>query len=133
MYEAFNAISPSILENGCRNLIHHLIRTRTWSFGHALLCSPCFPVGQTYLNDSPSSFCPCSFEAAAYDFGRDICGFRGVIFGTFGMTFVLVVVFDALALVYGLMFVLAMAFDALVQTRSSVDESDIMCFHSESD
>lgn len=49
------------------------------------------------------------------------------------MTFVLVVVFDALALVYGLMFVLAVAFDALVQTRSSVDDSDIMCFHSESD
>lgn len=49
------------------------------------------------------------------------------------MTFVLVVVFDALALVYGLMFVLAMTFDALVQTRSSVDDSDIMCFHSESD
>lgn len=49
------------------------------------------------------------------------------------MTFVLVVVFDALALVYGLMFVLAVAFDALVQTLGFVDDSGTMCFHSESD
>lgn len=47
------------------------------------------------------------------------------------MTFVLVVVFDALALVYGLMFVLAVAFDDLVQTRSSVDDSGTMSFHFE--
>lgn len=43
----------------------------------------------------------------------------------------LVVVFDVLALVYGLMFVLAVAFDALVQTRGSVDDSGTMCFHFE--
>lgn len=49
------------------------------------------------------------------------------------MTFGLLVVFDALALVYGLMFVLAVEFDALVQTCGSVDDSDTMCFHSESD
>lgn len=47
------------------------------------------------------------------------------------MTFVLVVVFDALALVYGLMFVLAVAFDALVQTRGFVDDLGTMCFHFE--
>lgn len=43
----------------------------------------------------------------------------------------LVVVFDVLALLYGLMFVLAVAFDALVQTRGSVDDSGTMCFHFE--
>lgn len=47
-----------------------------------------------------------------------------MIFGTFGMTF-------ALALVYGLMFVLAIAFDALVQTRGFVDDLGTMCFHFE--
>lgn len=133
MYEVFNVISLLIFENGCRNLIYYLICICIWLFGYVFLCSLCFFVGQIYLSDFLLLFCLCSFEVVVYDFGRDICGFWGVIFGIFGMMFVLVVVFDVLVLVYGLMFVLVMVFDVLVQICSFVDDLDIMCFYFELD
>lgn len=132
MYEVFNVISLLIFENGCRNLIYYLICICILLFGYVFLCSLCVFVGQIYLSDFLLLFfCLCSFEVVVYDFGRDLCGFWGVIFGIFGMMFVLVVVFDVLVLVYGLMFVLVVVFDVLVQIYSFVDDLDIMCFYFE--